>query len=69
MLALIIPILNAVLGGIIKPFLDHTPDTLRTTSIAFGGADRNTLIIAEAGQGVVRWTRLPRPGQLLYSHR
>ena len=43
--------------------------SLRTTNLAFGGADRRSLFITESEQGVILRARLPHPGQLMYSHR
>lgn len=41
---------------------------LRTTNVAYGGADRRTLFITEAEHGVILEAVMPTPGALLYSH-
>jgi gluconolactonase len=41
---------------------------MRTTNVAYGGADRRTLYITEAEHGVILKARLPVPGRGLYSH-
>ena len=41
---------------------------MRTTNVAFGGADDRTLYITEAEQGTILVARLPQPGRLMYSH-
>ena len=41
---------------------------MRTTNVAFGGADGRTLYITEAEQGTILVARLPQPGCLMYSH-
>ncbi|MET4575897.1 SMP-30/gluconolactonase/LRE family protein [Ottowia thiooxydans] len=41
---------------------------LRTTNVAFGGADRRTLFITEAERGAILTARLPHPGRLMFSH-
>lgn len=42
---------------------------IRTTNVAFGGADRRSLFITEAEQGVILRAQLPHPGKLMYSHQ
>jgi len=39
---------------------------LRTTNVAFGGADRQTLFITEAQQGVILAARMTAPGRVVY---
>lgn len=39
------------------------------TNIAFGGPDRKTLFITDAGQGLVLKAQLPVAGQIMYSHQ
>lgn len=41
---------------------------MRTTNVAFGGADGRTLFITEAEQGAILRARLPHAGRLMYSH-
>jgi gluconolactonase len=41
---------------------------IRTTNVAFGGADRKTLFITEAEEGVILQAELDVPGRLMYSH-
>jgi gluconolactonase len=41
----------------------------RVTNIAYGGTDRRTLFITEAGEGVVLAARMPYPGLALFSHK
>jgi gluconolactonase len=38
------------------------------TNVAFGGADRKTLYIADSGSGCILMAKVPTPGRLLYSH-
>ncbi|RWC08503.1 SMP-30/gluconolactonase/LRE family protein [Mesorhizobium sp.] len=42
---------------------------LRTTNVAYGGADRRDLFITEAEHGVILKAALPTPGIALYSHQ
>lgn len=42
---------------------------IRTTNIAYGGADLRTLFITEAEHGVILTAQLEVPGQVLFSHR
>jgi gluconolactonase len=41
---------------------------IRTTNVAYGGADRRTLFITECEHGVVLTARLEVPGRRMYSH-
>ena len=41
---------------------------IRTTNIAYGGADRRTLFITEAEHGVILKARLEVPGRQMFSH-
>lgn len=41
---------------------------LRTTNVAYGGVNRQSLYITEAEQGVILRAHLPYPGKLMYSH-
>ncbi|TPN85587.1 SMP-30/gluconolactonase/LRE family protein [Mesorhizobium sp. CU2] len=41
---------------------------LRTTNVAYGGADRRMLFVTEAERGVILEAAMPAPGALLYSH-
>jgi gluconolactonase len=41
---------------------------MRTTNVAFGVSDRNTLYITEAEEGVILRAKLPNPGKPMYSH-
>jgi gluconolactonase len=41
---------------------------MRTTNVAFGGADGRSLFITESEQGVILRARLPHPGRPMYSH-
>ena len=41
---------------------------IRTTNIAYGGADRRTLYITEAEQGLILTARMEVPGRPMYSH-
>jgi gluconolactonase len=42
---------------------------LKTTNVAFGGAENRTLFITEAESGSILTVELPIPGEQLYSHR
>lgn len=42
---------------------------IRTTNVAYGGADGRTLYITEAEHGVILQARMPVPGRPMYSHR
>lgn len=39
-----------------------------TTNIAYGGADRRSLYIMEAGTGAILVGKVPTPGRVMYSH-
>jgi gluconolactonase len=39
------------------------------TNVAFGGSDRKTLFITDAGAGIVQMARMPVAGRLMYSHQ
>lgn len=41
---------------------------MRTTNVAFGGAERRFLYITEAEHGVILRAKLPTPGKPMYSH-
>ena len=41
---------------------------IRTTNLAFGGADRRSLYITEAEEGVILRARLDTPGRRMFSH-
>jgi gluconolactonase len=41
---------------------------LKTTNVAFGGADMRDLYITEAETGTILRARMPRPGKTLFSH-
>ena len=41
---------------------------IRTTTLAFGGADRRSLYITEAEEGVILRARLDTPGRRMFSH-
>jgi gluconolactonase len=41
---------------------------IRTTNVAYGGADWRTLFITECEHGVVLTARLEVPGRRMYSH-
>lgn len=41
---------------------------LKTTNLAYGGADQRDLYITEADSGCILRARLPTPGQALFSH-
>ena len=41
---------------------------MRTTNVAFGGADRKTLFITEAEHGVILKAQLPVAGKQMFSH-
>jgi gluconolactonase len=41
---------------------------IRTTNLAYGGADRRSLYITEAADGVILRARLDVPGRVMYSH-
>lgn len=41
---------------------------LKTTNLAYGGADLRDLYITEADSGCILRARLPTPGQVLFSH-
>ena len=42
---------------------------IRTTNVAYGGADGRTLYITEAEQGVILQARMPVAGRPMYSHQ
>ena len=42
---------------------------IRTTNLAFGGADRKSLFITESEHGVILRAELAVPGRAMYSHR
>src|SRR5208337_1682170 len=44
------------------------PNGLRTTNVAYGGPDRQTLFITECEHGVILTARLEVPRQRMYSH-
>ncbi len=46
----------------------RAPAGLRTTNIAFGGAERKTLYITESETGSILTAKLDMPGKLMYSH-
>lgn len=39
---------------------------MRTTNVAYGGADRRTLYITEAEQGCILTVKMPTPGRVIY---
>jgi len=41
---------------------------IRTTNIAFGGADMRSLFITECEEGAVLLARMPVPGRVMFSH-
>jgi gluconolactonase len=46
----------------------RSPRGRKTTNLAFGGADRRTLYIAEAESGCILTAQMPVAGRVLYSH-
>jgi gluconolactonase len=46
----------------------RSPAGISTTNIAYGGPDNATLFITESEAGSILMTRMPAPGQTLYSH-
>lgn len=46
-----------------------SPAGIRTTNVAYGGADRRDLYITEAEDGCILRARLPVPGRAMFSHR
>jgi gluconolactonase len=42
---------------------------IRTTNVAYGGADGRTLYVTEAEEGVILRARMPVPGRAMFSHR
>jgi gluconolactonase len=41
---------------------------MRTTNVAYGGAENKTLFITEAEHGAILKTRLPVGGKRMFSH-
>jgi len=41
---------------------------IRTTNLAYGGADRKTLFITESDTGTILTAKMPVAGNLMYSH-
>jgi len=42
---------------------------IRTTNVAYGGADRRTLFITESEQGLILTARMAVPGRTMFSHQ
>lgn len=49
-------------------FRIRSPAGIRTTNVAYGGADRRTLYITESEQGVILKCTMPVPGRTMFSH-
>src|SRR3954465_3089402 len=57
------------LSPVAEPILRVTsPAGISTTNIPYGGPDHATLFITESQTGSILMTRMPAPGQKLYSH-
>jgi gluconolactonase len=57
------------LSPVAEPILRvKSPAGISTTNIAYGGPDHATLFITESQTGSILMTRMPAPGQKLYSH-
>lgn len=47
----------------------NSPDGIRTTNVAYGGADGRDLFITESEDGAILRARMPVPGRAMFSHQ